>query len=114
MTFILQWLDLAWVPAALLVVHRHQRWIALGFFAGSMLMMRLLIECAHSLGIDHGLTGLIKTSLLVRALIVYSLSYMIYIGWLYVMPKAYKSMLMAGSLLLLLVTAGLCSVVMVL
>ena len=70
MPFILQWIDLIWLPLMMLVVHKDQRLIAIGFFAACALMMRLEIELMTSTGFITGMLPLMESHIHYRGLIM--------------------------------------------
>lgn len=88
-----------WLGMAMMIARRDQRpWVA-AFFIASMVMMRLLSELMGWIGYPDGLLGLIKTfPVHTRALVVYSLTYIIYMGFLYYSPGARGMLLMAASI----------------
>ncbi len=114
MGFILQWIDVLWLPAGLAVVHKQQRFYAAGFFTGSMIMMRLLAELMESIGFPNGMIGLLHGAVSLRGLIVYSLSYLFYILFLYARPQTPPALLLAGSISVFFITAVLFTIIMVL
>ncbi len=114
MAFILQWIDVLWLAIAMAVVHPRQRLIAGGFFIGCMLMMRLLVELMESIGYPHGLIGLMDSAVRMRALIVYSIFYLLYIILLYVSPRGFQAVLLGASISVFFMAALLTTFVMVL
>lgn len=98
MNFIYEYLDVLWLPVALLIVKRHQRFVVLGFFVFCMVMMRMQIELMASIGYPNGLLGLIGYDAKIRGLAVYSLAYVIYLVLVLFSPYARGTLLMAASI----------------
>ena len=98
MDFILQYIDLIWLPIGLLAVHKHHRLMAAGFFIGCMVMMRLQAELMVSTGFGDGFTGLIEMSAHNRGQITYSIFYVIYIVLAIYSPGTRGSVFMAASI----------------
>lgn len=98
MKFVLQWIDVSWLILAYLVARKDQRAWVIGFFASSMLMMRMMVELMVSIGYPDGLLGLLATPVHTRALILYSLSYVVYMAFVYFSPNAKGTLLMATSI----------------
>ena len=98
MAFILQWIDLLWLPVALLTVHKHQRGWATGFFIACFVMMRMQVELVHSTGFANGFTGLINASSHIRGLVTYSVFYIIYIALALYSPNTKGTIFMAASI----------------
>ncbi len=83
---IFQWLDLFWIPLALVFVDPRQWWKAVGFVLSCVLTLRLQVEILDTLGIPHGLLPFIDSSPYVRGLMIYGL-FIILFFWL---SKYYK------------------------
>jgi hypothetical protein len=98
MHFIIQWIDLVWLPLAWLVVNKEQRWWALGTLFCCMLVMRLEIELMESIGHSHGILGFIKGHVRNRALVLYSLFYGAYLLFAWYSPFSKGYLFMAASL----------------
>ena len=98
MNFVLQWIDLAWLVLVLCVARKDQRGWVFGFFIGSMIMMRMLVELMTSIGHPNGLMGFMDTPVHTRGLIVYSIAYVIYMVLIRYSPNAKGALLMAASI----------------
>lgn len=114
MPFILQWIDLIWLPIGLVMVHKHQRTWAAGFFVGCMLMMRLQIELMESTGYAHGFVPVMSSYVGTRALMVYSVCYGIYIAFAIYSPGTKGTMLMAASISMFFMALFTSMIIMVL
>ena len=91
MDIVSQWLDLIWIPIALIVLPRKQ-WIeALVLIICSAIMLRLQIDMVKQYGKPGGMTGWLSFELYHKGLVTYSVIIAIYIiaslmlyrhGWL--------------------------------
>lgn len=98
MNFLLQWIDLIWLPLAFFVVQKDQRPWVMGFFISCMIMMRLQIELVESTGFVDGFLGLSGMSARARGIAVYTLFYAIYLVLVLFSPYSRGVMLMAASI----------------
>ncbi|MCB9982762.1 MAG: hypothetical protein H6861_03675 [Rhodospirillales bacterium] len=98
MNFIIQYIDVLWLPLGLLAVHKPQRGWAAGFFIGCMVMMRLQAELIISTGYENGFLGLFETSVHRRGQIAYSVFYVLYIALAVYSPNTKGVILMAASI----------------
>lgn len=108
------YIDLLWLPVFFFVVHRRQRLIVLAFLGSCMLMMRLLVELAESLGDKHGFLGLLPTPLFTRGLMVYSLFYVVYLLIVRLSPGSFRVVLMAASITIFFAASISTAIVMLL
>jgi hypothetical protein len=99
MHFVLQWIDIIWLPLAFFFVHKDQRMWAIGTLLSCMAMMRMLSELMDSIGYSQGIIGF-WTSMPVfsRGLMVYNLHYLGYLFLAYYLPNARGPMFMALSI----------------
>ena len=75
MEFIINWLDLIWLPLILLVLQKKQRLIGAGFFFACALMMRMQVELMSSTGFVTGMLPFMNSHVLYRGIGVFSLFY---------------------------------------
>lgn len=68
---IYQWIDLLWLPLSWFVVHKHQRFMTLGFLLTGILTMRTQIEIMESIGYPTGILPLLHSGLYERGLVTY-------------------------------------------
>lgn len=113
MDFILQYIDVLWLPIALLSVHKPQRAMAAGFFICCMLMMRLQVELMYSTGYPTGFTPLLNSSAHMRGLVVYSIFYVLYIAMAIYSPKSEHAVFLAASISLFFAALFTSMIVMV-
>ncbi len=114
MTFIIQWIDLLWLPLAFFIVHKHQRFWALGLVAACMLMMRLQIEFMAGIGVERGIMGLMGSHIFHRALVVYSLFYMLFLVLAHYSPHTQGAVVMAAAISMFFMSFFVSTFVMVL
>jgi len=98
MNFIIQYIDLIWLPVGLLAVHKHHRAWAAGFFIGCMVMMRLQAELMVSTGFTDGFTGWWDMDVHSRGQITYSIFYVLYIALAIYSPGTKGTIFMAASI----------------
>ncbi|MCC6598734.1 MAG: hypothetical protein IT559_08095 [Alphaproteobacteria bacterium] len=114
MSFLLQWIDLIWLPLAFFVSQKHQRLWVMSFFISCMFMMRLQAELVESTGHPNGFLNITSIDVLTRGIMVYSLFYAIYLVLLLFSPYSKGVMLMAASLSLFFTALFTSMIVMVL
>lgn len=95
---IYQWLDLLWLPAALLAVHRGQRLMAAGFVLACVFSLRMQIELMASLGFPQGILGFLNAGLYNRGLITYSLVTALFLVLAYLSPNTKGAIFLAASI----------------
>ena len=93
-----QWVDFLWLPAALLIVHKHQRLFVLAFILISLLTFRTQVELMQAIGYDTGILNLMKSSVYNRGLIIYSVIFGLYLILAYYSPGTQKVIFFAASL----------------
>lgn len=98
MAFLLQWIDIIWLPLALAVVHKEQRGWALSVIACGIVMMHMQVELIESTGFPRGYLGLLSSEVHNRGLVVYSVFYALYLVLAYYSPGSRGAVFMAASL----------------
>ena len=83
------WIDLLWIPVALLVLPRNQWLEALFVIFCAVIMLRLQVELVAVLGWDGGFTGYLPYDPYIKGLIAYSIIIAVYMILLLVL-KLYK------------------------
>ena len=76
---IYQWIDLLWLPIALLAVHRRHWVFVTAFIAAGAATMRTQVELMEYIGYPTGFLPVFDTPLFTRGLIVYSIVYALYL-----------------------------------
>ncbi len=114
MNFIIQWIDVIWLPLAWAVAHEKQRWWALGCVLLSMIMMRLMAELMESIHYPNGIIGLMTTGVRGRGVAVYSFYYMAYLLFAHYSPRREGWLFMGVSMSVFFAAALTFALVMVL
>lgn len=107
------WIDLLWLPVAVLVVHPPQRVKAAAFVVLCAVVMRLQVQIIESTGFDTGFTGWIESSSHMRGLMVYSVFIMLYLILSYFSPETRGAIYLAASLSLFFMAFVASTIVMV-
>ncbi len=98
MGFILNWIDLIWLPVGVFAVHKqHKAWAA-GYFISCMIMLRLQTELIQSTGFKDGFTGLIEMDVFTRGQLTYTFFYILYIGLAIYSPGTRGTIFMAATI----------------
>jgi hypothetical protein len=113
MTFILQWIDGIWLPLALVVVRKDQRFWVLAILAANMLMLRMLVELMHQGGYSQGIFGLMAMPALHRGMLVYNILDMLYLLYACI-GRMSGALFMGASLSFFFIAAVTSAIVMVL
>ncbi len=98
MNFLLQWVDVIFLPLALLVVHKYQRAITVGFFIGCMIMLRMQVELMVSTAYAHGILPLLQSHVMARGQAVYIVFFLIYTALAVYSPKSENAIFMAWTI----------------
>lgn len=108
------YIDLAWIPVALLCLHKGQRLGAVAFVLACAFIMRLQIELMESIGYGGGVFHLIDTPLYIRGLVTYSLFVLGLFVLGYFSPRSDKFVFIAASITIFITAFCVSSAVMVL
>ena len=95
---IMNWIDVLWIPAALLIVHKSQKIKAVLFVLVCMFSLRLQTELIQSTGFDTGFTNLFDGDVFHRGMIFYGICIAIYLILSYYSPYTRGVIYMAASL----------------
>lgn len=98
MDIILQWIDLIWLPVMMFVVPKERRLMVAGLFLSCALMMRMQIELMEYTGYETGFMPLIKSHVQNRAIGVYNVFYLLYVGFALLTSGAKSVVFMAASI----------------
>ena len=93
-----QWIDLLWIPMALLVVHKGHRLIAVTFILTAMLTMRTQIELMEYTGYPFGFLNLMKSGVFERGLVIYGVFIAIFLVLAYFSKNTQKMVFFAAAL----------------
>ncbi|MDP7142146.1 MAG: hypothetical protein QF692_02600 [Alphaproteobacteria bacterium] len=111
---IYQWIDLFWIPIALIATHKGQRLISVVLILACALTMRTQIELMEMIGSDTGLINLMQSDIYNRGLIVYSIFIALFLIMAYFSPKTRKVVFFAASISLLIMAFCISSLLMAL
>lgn len=111
---LIPWLDLIWVPVALLVVERGRKIKTALFAASCVLMLRFQIELLQSVGFPRGIFGLVDMPLLMRGQITYALFVLFFLLMSYWSPGVDKHVHIAASITIFITAFCVSTIVMVL
>ena len=87
-----------WLPIMLVIVHKRQRFMALGFVLSCMLMMRLMAELMDSIGYPTGILPFMTSHVFYRGIVVYTVFYALYAALAYYSPNTRSSVFLAASI----------------
>ena len=92
------WLDLLWLPVAMLIVHKGQKLKSLFFVLICIASLRLQMELMASTGYNYGFTGWFEMSSFHRGLIVYALFIALFLLLSHLSPFTKGAIYLAASL----------------
>jgi hypothetical protein len=78
--YILNWIDLAWVPIALLLVRKGQRVNATLFVLACVLTLRLQVELMFEVGFGNGFFKFVDMPALLRGFMAYGAFIAVFLG----------------------------------
>lgn len=96
--FVHQWLDLVWLLIAPVLVHPGQRLKVLGFVFVCLLMLRLQVELAETMGFAKGVTGWFTWAPMFRGYVVYGIFIALFLLLSYFSPRSGGAIYLAASL----------------
>lgn len=74
-----QWIDLLWLPVALVAVHEGQRIKTCVFLLVCILTLRAQVELMETIGHPKGLVGLLHSGAYERGLVVYGIIFALFL-----------------------------------
>ncbi len=107
-----QWIDLLWLPVALVTVHKGQRILAVAFMLACILSMRAQVELMHSFGKPGGFTGLLEAGAYERGLVVYGIVFALFLILAYFSPHTKGVIFLAATLTIYIISFCLSMLVM--
>lgn len=109
-----QWIDLLWLPVAMLVVHPGQRLMAGGFALACALLMRLQVELMQEIGYPRGFLPILQSDLFNRGLITYGIFLLAFLLMSYYSKETDRFVYMAASITILTIAFCVSTAVMLL
>lgn len=107
-------MDVIWLPIALFVVHKHQRFWAIALIASCMLMMRMQIELMVGIGYEKGILNFMDSNIFYRGLAVYSFFYMLFLLLARYSPRSENAIVMAAAISVFFMAFFVSTLIMVL
>lgn len=107
LSIIYQWIDLIWIPVALLFTRPGQRLLACGFVIVCVLTLRTQIELMESIHKGAGLLGWLDLGLYERGLIIYGFLIALFLILAHFSPNTKGVIFLAASLTLYIL--GFCA-----
>lgn len=92
------WCDLLWIPVIFFLVHKQHRWWAGAFALSCVTLMHMQVELMQSLGFTNGFIGFTGFSAYDRALIVYSIFYILFLIMAHFSPRTIGVVFMAACI----------------
>lgn len=108
------YLDLLWLPVALVFMHRGQKLLGAAFILCCAMMMRLQLELMATIGYPHGILGLIDLSLYHRGLIVYGFFTAAFLTLAFFSAASKRVVILAASITIFFTALFISSAAMVL
>jgi hypothetical protein len=66
-----EWMDLLWIPFALLIMERGKKLFTCAFVLSCVLLLRLQVELMQQIGYPHGFLHWLDSTIFTRGLITY-------------------------------------------
>lgn len=96
--FVYHWLDLIWLVVAPVLVHPGQRLKVSGFVFVCLLMLRLQVELAETMGFAKGVTGWFTWAPMIRGYVVYGIFITLFLILSHFSPRSRGAIYLAASL----------------
>lgn len=108
------WIDLLWVPVALLTMERGKKIFTCLFVLSCSLLLRLQVELLQQMHYPRGIIGLMKTDVFTRGLVAYGAAIALFLVLAHYSKGGDKNVHIAASITILIGVFCLSSVIMVL
>lgn len=109
-----QWIDLMWIPVALLTMEKGKRLFTVGFICACVLLLRLQVELMGDIGYANGIFGLMESDAYARGLVTYALFITLFMILAHYSPGVDKSIHIAASITMMIGAFCVSALVMVL
>jgi len=109
-----QWIDLLWIPVALLASEKGKRILTCFFILASILLLRLQVELLQGIGFERGFLGLVQTDILTRGMATYGSFIAIFLILAYFSKGTDKNIHIAASITIMLASFCVSTLIMVL
>ena len=107
-----QWIDLLWLPVALVTVHKGQRLLTAIFMLVCIFSLRVQVELMQTLGKPGGFTGLLQAGAYERGLVVYGIVFALFLILAYFSPHTKGVIFLAALLTIYILSFCLSMLVM--
>lgn len=81
-----QWIDFIWLPVGLIVVNKKQRIMTVAFILTCLLTLRTQVEIMESIDFNTGILPFMKSSMLSRGMVIYSIVIALFLILAYYSP----------------------------
>jgi hypothetical protein len=109
-----QWIDLLWIPVAVLTMEKGKRIFTCGFVFSCVLLLRLQVELLQKIGFAHGFFGWMDSDIYKRGLITYGFFIMLFLLIAYFSPGSDKNVHIAASIAIFIAAFCVSTFIMVL
>lgn len=113
-TIIFNYIDLIWVPVALVALHKGHRLLGALFAASCSFVMRLQIELMQAIGHGNGFFHWMHTGLYLRGLITYGVFILLFFMLAHFSPRTDRFVFVAASITIFILAFCVSSAIMVL
>lgn len=107
-----QWIDLLWLPVAMVTVHKGQRVLTMAFMLACIFSLRAQVELMQSFGKPGGFTGLLDIGVYERGLITYGIVFALFLILAYFSPNTKGVIFLAATLTVYILSFCLSMLVM--
>lgn len=111
---LMQWIDLFWVPVALLAMERGRKIKTALFVLACAFLLRLQVELLQQIGYPRGFFGLMQSDILIRGQIIYSVFILFFLLLAFFSPGANKHVYLAASITVMIAAFCVSFLIMVL
>lgn len=111
---LLSWIDLLWIPIALLTAERGKRLFTAIFAGACILLLRLQVELLRGIGFSKGFLGFMTSDILYRGMVVYGLFILLFLILAHFSKGGDKNIHIAASITIMIAAFCVSTFIMVL
>ena len=111
---LLSWVDLLWIPIALLSAERGKRLFTAIFAGACILLLRLQVELLRGIGFSNGFLGFMTSDILTRGMVTYGLFILLFLILAHFSKGSDKNIHIAASITIMIAAFCVSTLVMVL
>lgn len=108
------WIDALWIPFALCIGERGKRLLTVGFILACIVLLRLQVELMGSMGLEYGFFDFMKSTAFDRGLVVYGVFIALFLFLAHFSKGGDKTVHMAASITILIMSFCVSTLIMVL